>query len=189
MQGTNSTRRRSTHALVYLALLAAAACSDEHWRPANPVAPTEPPPPASAVWEDLGAYSVTMTAAPSCSLPDYAMLETYDGRLKGSGQHLVATFDDSRFVAWEGPAGFAGTRDGDTVRFTLNGDYFSPGYSFVYLVQDGTELTYTGTASGTMIGSNIVATLTGTVLLRSYHDLAELARCYATDHRMELVHK
>jgi hypothetical protein len=130
-----------------------------------------------------------MTAAPSCSLPDYAMARTYDARLKERGQDLVATFDDPHFVAWDGPAGFAGTRDGEIVRFTLNGDYFVPGYSFVYLVNQDTELAYSGTATGTMSDRGIVATLNGAVLLYGYHNHKEVARCDALDHRAELLRK
>lgn len=56
----------------------------------------------------------------------------------------------------------------ESVRFTLNGDYFVDGYSFVYLLAlQGAEIGYTGTATGTMDGEGIVATVDGTVLL--YH--------------------
>jgi hypothetical protein len=116
------------------------------------------------------------------------MTRTYNARLKESGPDLVAEFDDPHFVAW-GPAGFTGTTDGETVRFTLNGDYGKPVYSFVYLVNDSTELGYTGAATGNMGDSVIVATLNGTVVLCSYHDHKEFARCDAPDHRMELARK
>jgi hypothetical protein len=176
-------------ALVCLALLIVSAC-DEH--PVNPARPTDtqrPPPPPTRIWTDLGEYTVTMSAAASCSLPAYAMTHTYYGRLKESDQDLVATFDDTRFVAWAGPSGVAGTRAEETVRFTMNGDYFVDGYSFVYLIDGGTELAYAGTATGECGDSSIVATLAGTVLLRRYSDHILIAQCDATDHRVELIRK
>ena len=88
-----------------------------------------------------------------------------------------------------GSSGFAGTRDGNGVRFTLNGDYFVDGYSFVYLALQGAEIGYTGTAAGTMDGEGIVATFDGTVLLYHYSDHQVFGRCEAADHRMEVVRK
>jgi hypothetical protein len=173
--------------LLSLGLLIVSACSEETWTP--PTGPAHRPPPAQREWKDLGEYTVTMTASPSCSLPDYAMTRSYDARLGEIGQDLLATFADQRFIAWAGPAGFSGTKDGETVRFYINGDYFVDGYSFVYLVKPGEELAYTGTATGTMQDARIVARLDGTVLLRSYDDLTVLAQCDASDHRMELVRK
>jgi hypothetical protein len=195
MRGSASARRSSVHAaLVCLALFIVPACSEQPWTPPNPFEPTPPTPPTTRQWTDLGEYTVTMTAAPSCSLPDYAVTRTYDARLKVSDQDLVVTFDDPKFVACAGPSGFAGTRDGDTVRFTINGDYWVSGYSFVYEVSPGTELGYAGTATGTIADSRIVATLNGIVLIRGYDTTNPylndvVATCDATDHRVALVRK
>lgn len=193
MRGTVPTGRNAMHAaLVCLALLVVAACSEEARRPESPIGPTETPVTPAPVWNDLGEYAVIMTAAPSCSVPDYAMTHTYNGRLKERGRDLVVTFSSQQFIAEAGSPGFAGTRDGETVRFTINGDYYADGYAFVYQVEPGKDLGYAGTAIGTMADGRIVTTLNGTLLIRAY-DLTNpylidvVARCDATDHRMELV--
>jgi len=195
MSGTASTGRITMRApLVCLTMIVIAACGEEAWKP--PILPNVTPTPTPRVWTNLGMYTVTMTAAPSCSLPDYTVTRTYDGRLLGSDQDLVVLFDpyDARFVAGRGssgfgrPSGFTGTRDGEAVRFTLHDDE-STDYSFVYLAAEGRELAYSGTASGTMSGSGIVATFTGTFELRSGQDHTVSAECHATDHRVELVRR
>jgi len=189
MPGTVSTRQSAMYAtVVCLALLIVSACGE----PANPAGPTGAT--MTPVWKDLGEYTVTMTAAPSCSLPDDAMTRTYRARLNERGQELEATFDDKQFVGVQGPSGFAGTRDGEAVRFTLNGNYSLPGYSFVYEVSPGRELAYMGRAIGKMSDSGIVATLNGTVWVQGhggdpYSNIDVVAICTAADHRMELVRK
>jgi hypothetical protein len=181
-------------ALACLTLLIVSACGED-WRPpsaptATPPATSSTPPTTTAAWDDLGEYTVTMRAAPSCSLPDYAMARTYSARLKKSGEHLAVEFDDPEFLSWGWPCGFTGTRDGDTVRFTLNGGYPGPdGYSFSYLVNGEVELAYTGTATGKMGDNGIAATLNGAVILYAYGGTRELARCEAPDHRVEVVRK
>jgi hypothetical protein len=153
---------------------------------------TSTPPGVPATWKDLGEYTMTMTAAPSCSLPDYAMTRAYNARLKEGGQDLVADFDDPNFVCGYWGCGFTGTKDGETVRFTLNS--WSPGatqYAFIYLVSPGTELGYIGTASGQMSDRVIATTFSGSVVLyaEGIFPPKELARCDAPDHHMALVRK
>jgi hypothetical protein len=194
MHGTVSAHQCDAHALlVYLALLIVTACGGEEWR--TPSGPTPTPPTTSApsaVWKDLGEYTMTMTAAPSCSLPDYAMARTYNARLKERGQDLVADFDDPNFVCGWWGCGFTGTRDGEAVRFTLNS--WEPGateYAFIYLVSPGTELGYIGTATGQMSDRVIATTFNGAVVLyaEGTYPPKELARCDAPDHHMELLRK
>lgn len=196
MQGTVSTRRREMYAgLVGVALLIVIGCSGQGGRPPTAPTPTSPPatptpPPSRAAWKDLGEYSVTMTAAPACSLPDYAMARTYNGRLKESGQDLIAEFDDPNFVCGWWGCGFTGTRDGGTVRFALTS--WSPGgteYAFIYLVNAETELGYIATATGQMADSGLSARFDGAVVLYHSGNHTEFARCDATDHQMELVRK
>lgn len=194
MHGTVSTHQCDAHAvLVCVALLIVTACGGEEWRP--PSGPTATPPTTSApsaVWKDLGEYTMTMTAAPSCSLPDYAMARTYNARLKERGQDLVADFDDPSFVCGWWGCGFTGTRDGEAVRFTLNS--WEPGateYAFIYLVSPETELGYIGTATGQMSDRVIATTFNGAVVLyaEGSYPPKELARCDAPDHHMELLRK
>jgi hypothetical protein len=200
MHGIVPTVRSATRAApVRLALLVILACSGLAC--SNPTSPSGTGgsgggPPAGgpvdwwAGWNDLGERIVTMIASPSCSLPDYAMKQSYTGHLRERGQELIVTFADPGFIAWAGSSGFAGTRDGSTVRFTLNGDYFVDGYSFVYLLAlQGAEIGYTGTAAGTMDGEGILATFDGTVLLYHYADHQVFDRCNAPDHRIEVVRK
>ena len=174
-----------------LTLLILAACGGE----ANPVRPNVTPTPTPGTWSVVGMYRVTVTAAPSCSLPDDAATRTYDGGLlRERGQDLEVLFDpfDGRFVTGTGPSGFGnasgftGTRDGDAVRFTLSDDESAP-YSFVYLMTEGTELAYSGAASGKMDGDRVLATLRGTVLIRHGQNHTVLARCEAADHRIEMA--
>ena len=178
-------------ALFVAALFLAAACDEPKGSPAAPTQPSasSPAPTPAKVWKDLGEYSVTMTASASCSLPEYAVKQTYDGRLAESGQELVVSFKDKSFVCWAGPAGFQGTKAGDRVSFMLNGDYFVDGYSFVYLIRADTELGYMGIATGSIGENGIAARLNGTVLLYSYYGHKPFALCDAPDHLMELVRK
>lgn len=44
---------------------------------------------------------------------------------------MRVTLGDPEFIAWAGSSAFTGTRDGGTIRFTLNGDYFVDGHSLV----------------------------------------------------------
>lgn len=198
MQCTISNGRRAVHAtLVSVALLSVTACGGEDWRTPSGPAPTPltTPPPPPAVGKDLGEYRLTMTAAPSCSLADYAMARTYNARLRESGQDLVVELDDQQHcVSWGWPCGFTGTRDAETVRFTFNGDYpGSDGYAFSYEVNgENMALAYKGAATGKMGDSSITAMLDGAVLLYACHgfcDDKEFARCDAPYHRMELRRK
>jgi hypothetical protein len=204
MQGTVCTLRRKTRiVLVCVALLIVSACGEDGWRapgaPTPPPVTSTPPPIASApppaAWEDLGDYTLTMTAAASCSLPDYGMAQTYDMRVKERGHDLVVELvDQPHCVSWGWPCGFTGTRDAEAVRFTLNGDYpADDGYVFDYEVDgEHTALAYKGTATGTLADNSITAMLDGDVRLYACNGFCagkEFARCDAPDHRMVLVRK
>jgi len=188
MHGTASDRRNTIPAtLVCLALLIVPAGSELACN--NPVAHEDVgigAAQSTTGGASSGFYTVTMTAAPSCSLPDHAMTRSYTVLLKQDGQNVEALLDP--YGPFEGNPGFSGTRDGETYRFTLNGDYPCPaeGYSFIHVL-NGTEVGYTGTATGTRSDHRIVASFDGKVLLYDHSDQTVLAICDAHDHRMEMV--
>jgi hypothetical protein len=162
------------------------ACDGSTVPPVGPT-PTPTPNPPTA-WVTLGYYEVTMSAAPSCALPEYAMKANY-------GEARIAQIDRNLDVLFDpygpfGDMGFKGTIDGQNLRFTLNGtqDPDPDVYSFIAWV-DNVEVAYSGTAAGTMDGKSIVATFDGTVrvFLRSDHTV--IATCTASDHRMEMVRR
>lgn len=137
---------------------------------------------------------MTVTASPSCSLPNYAMVRTYSVRLKEGGEHLAAEFDEEgNCVSWGWPCGFTGTRDAQTVRLTFNTDPRNDGYTFSYLVtEENAELAYEGAATGKMDDSTITAVFDGAVLLYACSGFCDgwaFARCDAPNHRLELVRK
>jgi hypothetical protein len=200
MPHTISARWNEMHAvMVCAALVLAVGCGGQTGRVPSaptPLPPTTPTPsPPTPVWKDLGEYTMTMTAAPSCSLPDSAMARTFNARLKESGRDLVAELDDQQHcVSWGWPCGFTGTKDAETVRFTLNGEYpRDDGYAFEYLVNgEDTALAYIGTATGKMTDGSISVVLNGAVLLyacRGFCSDRPLAWCDAADHRIELVRR
>jgi hypothetical protein len=177
-----------------LLIVVACGCGD----PLSGPSPVPPEPPKSPVpfppqppkspdgWTYLGAYSVTITAAPSCALPDSAMTRTQTGALlRQSGQNLEFLFDP--FGPFEGVPGFVGTTDGDTMHLTLNGGYGVSGYSFVNWVNDTVSVGYTGAATGTMGERGLATSFDGIVLLYHRSDHAVFASCDARDHRIELV--
>jgi len=177
--------------LACLPLLVATACGGDAWRsPGAPTPPSTSTPSPTDLWKDMGEYTMTMTAAPACSLPDFAMVRTYDAHVREKGRDVIVEFDDANFVGGWWGCGFTGTRDGDTMHFTLTS--WDPGateYAFIYQVNAATELGYIGTATGTMGDGRLVAAFRGGVVLYRSDIHKEATRCDAQDHRMELVRK
>ena len=188
MNGTVFIRRHGTRAtwvcqaLIIVLAIGPLACDGPAVTPFVPTPAPTPIPPTE--WTMLGFYEVTMSAGPSCSLPDYATRANYgEARITQFGQSLDVLFNPySPF----GELGFTGVIDGQNVRFTLNGAQGLPGYSFIALV-DNVEVAYSGTAVGTMDGRSIVGTFNGTVEVRLPSDHTVIATCTASDHRMEMV--
>jgi len=167
-----------------LLIVLACGCGDPLLSGPSPLPP--PPPKIPDGWTYLGHYSVTITAAPSCSLQDDAMTRTQtDALLRKSGQNLEFLLDP--YGPCEGgQPGFVGTTDGDTVHLTLNGGYGVPGYSFVARVNDTVSVGYTGAATGTMGERGLATSVDGIVLLYHRSDHTVFASCDARDHRIEL---
>jgi len=190
MYGALSIRRcarsaaLSCQALLIVLAIVALACNGRTVTPSRPTPlPTQTPTPATG-WTVLGFYEVTMSAAPSCSLPDYATKANYgEARIAQAGQSLDVIFEPYGPFA---DMGFTGIIDGQTVRFTLNGDRAASGHSFIATVDD-VEVAYSGTAAGTKDARGIVATFDGTVRVSLHSDHTVIATCAASDHRMEMV--
>jgi hypothetical protein len=184
MKGTVFIRRHATRsALLWSGLLIVLAVGQLACD-GTVVTPTPVQPTPASEWTSLGYYTLTMTAAPSCSLPDYAMKAVYRGALlTQSGEYLVVQFDP--YGPFEGGV-FGGTVDGQSVRFTLDETQGPYDYYFVALV-DSSEVAYFGTAAGAKDDSGIVAAFSGTVRVSRQSDHATIATCVASDHRLEMV--
>lgn len=197
MRGIGPTSRSQRRAAcACLLMLITAGCD----APSSPVAPTPPststPPtstaPPAGPWKELGEYTMTMTAAPACSLPDYARVRAYGAHVRENGPNLIVEFDDPDFVCeWWG-CGFTGTQDGGTTRFSLTS--WEPGateYAFIYQVNAATELGYIGSATGAMRDGVFAAAFNGAVVLYQGDTFPhrQITRCDAPDHRLELVRR
>lgn len=193
MSGTGSSRRSRAHAaLACAALILAAACS-EHGR-STPTAPSSPPASRSSVAQpvdtrtDLGDFAMTLTASPSCTLPDPAMSGTYQAHLKEGNGRLYVEFEDQRFVCGFWGCGFTGRREDDRVRFTLTS--WTPGatdFAFIYQLTGDTDLGYVGTSVGALDERGFSAVFEGAIVLYVGSTNRESARCDARDHRLQLT--
>ena len=152
---------------------------------------TRAPVPASDI---VGDYRVTFAASASCSLPTETMKRTYDANVRAwvdYGEVAVDVSGGAFLHEWA--VGFGGTRDGDTVSFTIVGlqaDDFSGFYDYgLAEVIDQTKwLTYDGTAVARIAGHNITTgTFDGLIKLHDAKSGATLAECRATDHKIEFV--
>ena len=197
MQDTLSTRWSTTYAararalpiltralVTAILLLGAAACGGKDTLPTQPT--RMPPAPATDI---VGDYQLTFTASPSCSLPTQFMKRTYKANFRAWINYPDVAVDVSGgtfFQDWA--VGFGGTRDGDTLHFTIVGmasDFY--GYSLAELV-DGTKwLTYDGTAVATIRGNNITGPFDGRISLLDEATRAILAECRATGHKIDFV--
>jgi hypothetical protein len=130
-----------------------------------------------------GLYTLTITAARTCTLPAEFMQRTYPARITERTDGLVVDVTGPGFPDDLWPFnGFKGQRDGSAVRFTLVGDPSTVGtwhwgidYSFMeyldpvcYMGQAcGRQrfLAYTGPATGTIGERSISTVFSGTVRL------------------------
>lgn len=177
-------------------LLGAAACGGKDTLPTQPTpmprAGADPAPPAPAT-DIVGDYQLTFTASPSCSLPTQFMKRTYSANIRAWTNYPSVAVDVSGgtfFQDWA--VGFGGTRDGDTLHFTIVGmgndsfdDLFN--YHLAELV-DGTKWpTYDGTAVATIRGNNVTGAFDGRISLLDQTTRAILAECRATVHKIDFV--
>jgi hypothetical protein len=133
-----------------------------------------------------GLYTLTFTASPSCAYPAEAVRRTYIARIQeghefNRGDDLIVTVTGADFVGWANAYGFTGWRDGTTVHFDITDDFDAP-FALIERLPDGTELHYSGSATGTVSDRTIVATFSGGLRLGS-----PWMHCQADDHRMEFV--
>ncbi len=172
-------------------LLGAAACGGKDTLPTQPTrTPSDgfqAPVPAVDV---VGDYQLTFTAFPSCSLPAAFMKRTYKATITAWVNYPQIAVDVSggTFIQ-DWAVGFDGTRDVDTLRFTIVGlsDFPFSGYSLTELV-DGTKwLMYDGTAVATIRDNTITGTFDGRISLLDQATRAILAECRAADHKIDFV--
>ena len=177
-------------------LLGAAACGGKDTLPTQPSQlPSAGSQPAPVLAMDVvGDYQLTFTASPSCLLPAPLMKRTYKANIRAWVNFPNVAVDVSGgtfFRDWA--AGFGGTRDGDTLSFTIVGMPADDSLSYFYdygLAEliDGTELlTYDGTAVATIRGSNITGAFEGRISLLDHVTRAVLAECRGTDHKIDFV--
>jgi hypothetical protein len=131
-----------------------------------------------------GTYRLTVSASSSCVLPPDVTQRTYDARVMDIEQGLAVLLSGANLVSWGGQAGFTGSRDQSTVRFVVR-DTFDDGYNFIERIGPGRDLYYSGTATGTVDQTRIVAAFNGKLELRGSGG-GTLAKCEAGDHRFEL---
>ena len=181
-------------------LLGAVACGRTDTLPTRPTPVPKPgatlPAPATDI---VGDYDLTFAASPSCSLPSEFMKRRYKANVKAwvnlpHGVPDVFVKVSGGTFYREPSVGFQGTRDGDSVRFTIVGvvdDLIGliggdPGLAEVI---DGTKwLTYDGSAVNHIAASNIATgTFDGLIKLRNATSGATLVECRATDHKIEFV--
>jgi hypothetical protein len=169
------------------AILLLAVISCERDLPTQPAATPRGPQPASDI---VGDYQLTFEASPSCSLAADLMKRTYKANVRAWVNYPNVAVDvwGARFFQ-DWATGFGGTRNGNTVQFTIVGlgnDLFGPNLAELI---DGTKwLTYDGTAVATIRGNDISSgAFDGQIALRDDATRAVLAECRATDHQIEFV--
>ena len=132
-----------------------------------------------------GAYRLTVTASPSCTLPVELVQRSYEASVLEVQQDIFVILSGAQLVAWGGETGFTGRRDGSAVQFTVL-DSFDAEYSFIEMIDAVRYLYHAGTAEGRADETDIVALFKGTLELRGSTG-ASSAYCMAADHRFELT--
>jgi len=137
--------------------------------------------PVETPGDPQGVYTLTITASPSCTaLPADVMQRNYVARIARTQDDLVVSVLRADSVE---VGKFTGTRDGTTVRFTIDG--------FGESLPSDKVLSYAGNAAGTIGDRTIVAGFDGTVRVDYWvawgDDSHPLAQCQAKDHRLEFV--
>jgi hypothetical protein len=139
-----------------------------------------------------GGYRLIVTASASCVLPPEVMQRSYDSVVLQTGRDLFVLLPGPSLIELGGTPGFTGSRDGHAVQFVVR-DTIDEGYNFIErnagTSTDGTDLYYSGTASGEADQTRIVATFSGTLDLRSHGKGTGItpAKCEVSDHRFELT--
>jgi hypothetical protein len=146
-----------------------------------------------------GVYTLTFTAAPSCTLLPEFMRRTYLARITEKAGGLLVEVDGPGFPSDFWRYGFKGQRDGSGVRFDLIGDpnarnpwNYESDYLFVEYLDGGCLLGqacgpqrflgYNGSATGTIGERSIATVFSGTVRLWG----AQSAQCTG-GHRLEFA--
>ena len=140
----------------------------------------------------VGDYRLTFAASASCSLPTEFMKRTYDANVRAWVNYPQVAVDVSGGAfLHECCVGFGGTRDSDTVSFTIVGlqtdDVFNYDSGLAEVIDHTKWLTYDGTAVAHIAANNITGTFDGLIKLRDATSGATLAECRATDHKIEFV--
>jgi Carboxypeptidase regulatory-like domain len=126
-----------------------------------------------------GAYTLTFTAAPSCTLPAEVRTRQYVANIFERDRQLFVKVTGGDFVAWGGEVGFTGTIDGTAVHFVIR-NTFDDDYNLIERIGSA-DLYYSGNATGEFTHNRIVAAFCGTMRYAG----APGAGCTA-DHSMEL---
>jgi hypothetical protein len=129
-----------------------------------------------------------MTASPSCTaLPVVAVRRTYPAQVQEqpNGDMLVLVVNSTDImVGWANDDGFAGKRDGNTVRFDIVDDLFAA-YAMIERIPGVGDMGYFGTATGTIDDNgNIIAAFNGEYRLG--YGMGPVL-CDASDHRIEVT--
>lgn len=144
--------------------------------------------PATDAPDIAGIYRLTFTASPSCSLPAAARQRVYsakivEGRTISRPEDVIVTLAGGAFVVWGNQPGFVGTRDGSTVRFTIDTNWDGD-YGLVELIDSTNELYYAGSASATIDNRIIDGSFNGKLTYQNRFTRAILGQCDAADHRI-----
>lgn len=175
-------------------LLGAVACGGSEGNDTPLTQPTPVPRPSTGApvpaSDIVGDYRVTFAASASCFLPTEAMKRTYGANVRAWVNYPQVAVDVSGGAfLHEWAVGFGGTRESDTVSFTVVGlqdDLF--GYGLAELIDGAKWLTYDGTAVAHISATTITTgTFDGLIKLRDAKSGATLAECLATDHKIEFL--
>jgi hypothetical protein len=133
-----------------------------------------------------GTYRLTFTASSSCVLPSEFLRRTYTAQIRETGPNAVLVeLGGAEFSVW-GCAGFTGRREGNTVTFDITSDYTTPCQFIEAIGVRDRELAFSGIAIG-RIEDRIDTTFNGEVVLRTWAGQSPIARCQASDHRLEFT--
>jgi hypothetical protein len=164
--------------LTALLLLVAVACGND--------LPTQPTPPPGGGANIDGQYTLTFTAAPSCSLPEEAKRRTYTATVaEAPPGHVTVTLGGAVLLQQLEP-GFDGTRSGDAVQFSIG----SGNRRWVAERIDGKDVFFSGSATVTFAGGSATAPFNGGIWVSAAGNIFDwIADCTATDHMIEFVRR
>lgn len=144
--------------------------------------------PASPPTEIAGIYRLTFTASSSCSLPGEAQQRIYParvvlGRTINRPEDVIVTVSGFDFISWGNAAGFVGTREGSTVRFTIDTN-LDADYALIEMIDQTKALYFSGSASVTVGEHTMDGLFDGTLTLFDFLTRTTLGKCQASDHRI-----